>query len=110
MTSPQSHPFFNLVTDQCQAEAALSALVCFGNLNEKNYFKPKVKQLKHEWLKTHMSFCLAKKVNTLVANYIREYGDLSELLTIFISKSIGPSHFPATTHKLNETKLTDRFH
>ncbi|MGK0444769.1 MAG: hypothetical protein ACJA1U_001705 [Bermanella sp.] len=101
MTSPEQHPFFSLVNNQCQAEAALSALVCFGNQHEKTYFKPKIKRLKHEWLDAQPSFCLAKKVNTLVASYIHESGELSDQLTIFISKSIGPTHFSASVSKLN---------
>ncbi|NVK38984.1 MAG: hypothetical protein HWE18_13745 [Gammaproteobacteria bacterium] len=88
MKAPDKYPFFNLVTDQCQAEAALAALTCFGNDIEKLHLKPQATQLKKDFLHSNKGFCLAKGVNTLISNYVESFGELSDQLTIFISKSI----------------------
>jgi hypothetical protein len=87
MTSPQNHPFFSLVNNQCQAEAALAALMCCGSQEERRHFEPEVLKLKREWLHAEQEFCLAEKINGLIANYVENVGELSDQLIIFISKS-----------------------
>lgn len=88
MKAPDKYPFFNLVNTPCQAEAVLAALTCFGNNLEKDHFKPRVIQIKKELLHAPKEYCLAKQVNTLIANYVGKMGDLSDQLTIFISKGL----------------------
>ncbi len=88
MKAPDKYPFFNLVNTQCQAEAALAALTCFGNNEEKSHLKPQAIQLKKAFLHSPTEFCLAKQVNTLIANYVEDIGELSDQLTIFISKGL----------------------
>lgn len=88
MTSLIDYPFFSLVQDESQAEAALAAISCFGNDNEKQYFKPLALQIKRELLHTKNNVCLVEKVNNLIASYVKQCGELSDQLIIFISKSI----------------------
>lgn len=88
MSSPQNYPFFTLVNDQNQAEAALAAIECFAEHTERLYFKPKVSQIKRDFFNTEKEICLANRVNTLLADYIENIGELSDQLMIFISKSL----------------------
>lgn len=88
MTAPENYPFFSLVRNQCQAEAALAALTCFGSDAEKQHFKPEALKLKREYLQSNKGICLAERVNSLISEYVATFGDLSDQLTIFVSKSI----------------------
>lgn len=88
MTTPNNSPDFSLVFNQSQAEAALAALVCFGNQQEKDHFKTEALKLKRESLHQGGNICLVEKVNELIANYIQQCGELSDQLIIFISKSL----------------------
>ena len=88
MSPPQNFPFFTLVNDQSQAEAALAAIECFAERTERLYFKPKVSQIKRDFFNADKEICLAHRVNTLIADYIENIGELSDQLMIFISKSL----------------------
>ncbi|WP_283786932.1 hypothetical protein QNI23_010230 [Bermanella sp. WJH001] len=88
MPSPEHYPFFTLVNNQCEAESALAAIECFGNHSEKRHLKPKAHALKVEFLCKKEGLCFAQKVNTLLAEYIANVGELSDQLTIALGKSL----------------------
>ena len=81
-------PFFKLVENNHQAEIALSAMSCFGNEHERKVLKPQAIKVQREFLHSNGEVCLANKVNRILADYLATYGDLSDNLLLFISKSI----------------------
>lgn len=81
-------PFFQLVENNHQAEIALSAMSCFGSEHERKVLKPQAIKVQREFLHSNGEVCLADKVNRILADYLSTYGDLSDNLLLFISKSI----------------------
>jgi len=81
-------PFFQLVENNHQAEIALSAMTCFGTEHERKVLKPQAVKAQREFLHSNGEVCLANKVNRILADYLATYGDLSDNLLLFISKSI----------------------
>lgn len=82
------YPFFNLIESEEQAELALSALTYFGSAREKKVLKPEALSLQQDFMRSDGSVNLAKAVNNLLAGYLEYYGEFSDELTIFLSKSL----------------------
>lgn len=82
------HPFFNLVSDLYQAEVVLSVLTCFGNENERKVLKPRAFQVRRDYFDAKDNESLDSKVNQLLRDYLIQYGEFSDQLTIFLSKSV----------------------
>ncbi len=79
----EKYPFFKLVSNRQQAEIALSAMVCFGNEQERNSFAPEVERIQQEF-----EDCLVSATNDLMVNYLDKNGEISDSLLIFLSKGI----------------------
>lgn len=84
----QKYPFFHLITNHFEAEAALSVLTCFGNKQERQILKPKAKQVRRDYFVGVDDECLTKKVNRVLAEYLCEHGDFSDQLMVFLGKSV----------------------
>ena len=82
------YPFFNLIQDDTQAELALSALTFFGSAREKRVLKPEAEALQQDFMRSDGGVSLADAVNNLLAGYLEYYGEFSDDLTIFLSKSL----------------------
>lgn len=82
------YPFFNLIESEEQAELALSALTYFGSQREKKILKPEAMALQQDFMRSDGNVRLAEAVNNLLAGYLEYYGEFSDELTIFLSKSL----------------------
>ncbi len=82
------YPFFKLVSNRQQAEIALSAMVCFGNQQERNSFAPEVERIQQEFEDSAGHSCLVSATNDLIVNYLDKNGEISDSLLIFLSKGI----------------------
>jgi len=80
-------PLFDLSEDHYQAEIALSVLMCFGNENEKEQLKPMATKLRMDYLKGAVDFDLFSEIAEILENYIREHGNLSNLLKNYLDNS-----------------------
>lgn len=84
----EKYPFFKLVSNRQQAEIALSAMVCFGNEQERNSFAPEVERIQQEFEDSSGHSCLVSATNDLMVNYLDKNGEISDSLLIFLSKGI----------------------
>ena len=82
------YPFFNLIESEEQAELALSALTYFGSAKEKKSLKPEAQALQQAFMRSEGDESLAQAGNNLWAGYLSYYGEFSDELTIFLSKSL----------------------
>ena len=81
-------PFFNLVDTDEEASVVISTIMSFGNQRERKILKPQAQRLLRAYLTSRHECCLATQTNKLLADYLRQHGDLSDQLLIFISKVI----------------------
>lgn len=82
------YPFFNLIESEEQAELALAALTLFGSEREKKVLKPEALAMQQDFMNSNGSISLAKAINNLLTAYLQHYGEFSDELTIFLSKSL----------------------
>jgi len=82
------YPFFNLIETEEQAELAISALTHFGSAREKKVLRPEALSLQQDFMRSDGSVKLAEAVNNLLAGYLEYYGEFSDEMTIFLSKTL----------------------
>lgn len=82
------YPFFNLIKNEKQAELALSALTYFGSERERNILKPEALSMQQDFMRSTGNISLMTAINNLLAGYLEHYGEFSDELTIFLSKSL----------------------
>jgi hypothetical protein len=88
VTAPTKYPFFNLIGDNQQAEIALSVLTAFGSEKEKRILLPEAQKMQMDFMKSEGRSCLVTGINNLLTAYLEMYGEFSDDLTIFLSKSL----------------------
>ena len=82
------YPFFKLLKNSDQAESALSVLIAFGSKKEKTHLKPEAVRLRNDFIHNQGQACLMTAINNLLAAYLEMYGEFSDEMTIFLSKSL----------------------
>ena len=88
VTAPTKYPFFTLITDNDQAELALSVLTAFGSEKEKKILLPEAQKMQLDFMNSEGRSCLVTAINNLLSAYLEMYGEFSDDLTIFLSKSL----------------------
>lgn len=86
--TPVQYPFFNLIQTEEQAELALSVLTEFGNPREQALLRPEAEGLQQDFMRSDGKISLSTAVNKLLAKYLEAYGEFSDELMIFLSKSL----------------------
>lgn len=82
------YPFYSLINSQNQAELALSVLTTYGSAKEKAILVPEVYKIQRDFMRSDGKSCLISAINNLLAAYLDMYGEFSDDLTIFLSKSL----------------------
>lgn len=86
--TPVQYPFFNLIRTEGEAELALSVLTEYGNPREQELLKPEAESLQQDFMRSDGQISLATAVNKLLTMYLDAYGEFSDELMIFLSKSL----------------------
>lgn len=82
------YPFFRLISNTEQAELALSVLTVHGSSKEKMLLKPEALRIQQDFMRSDGEGCIITAINALLAAYLETYGEFSDQLTIFLSKSL----------------------
>ena len=82
------YPFFNLLHNNEQAEIALSVLTQYGSEKEKQKMMPEAKIIQRDFMNSDGSICLVSAIKNLLSAYLELYGEFSDEITIFLSKSL----------------------
>ncbi len=82
------YPFFRLISNAEQAELALSVLTVYGSPRERMFLKPEALRIQQDFMRSEGQACIVTAINRLLAAYLDTYGEFSDQLTIFLSKSL----------------------
>lgn len=88
VTALTKYPFFTLINNNDQAELALSVLTAFGSDKEKQILLPEANKMQMDFMNSEGKTCLVTAINNLLSAYLEMYGEFSDDLTIFLSKSL----------------------
>ena len=82
------YPFFSLLRNNEQAEIALSVLTRYGSQKEIKEMVPEAKIIQRDFMKSDGNICLVTAITNLLVGYLELYGEFSDEITIFLSKSL----------------------
>jgi len=88
ITSLTKYPFFRLISNNDQAELALSVLTVFGSPKEQMFLKPEAEKIQHDFMRSDGRTSIVDAINNLLGAYLETHGEFSDQLTIFLSKSL----------------------
>ncbi len=88
ISNQTKYPFFGLIQTTQQAELALSVLSHFGSEKEKELMRPEIEQIQQDFMHAEKQTSLVLAINNLLHAYLDLYGDFSDHITIFLSKTL----------------------